>query len=789
MSFKSLIYIVLLLSISFGAVTKQYTFKAPTVNNDIISMRGCHLLTRPFEPQVAVKPVTLLLPEGHEAIAVDVDYAEPVALNGSYYAKPFYPGGVIGHTPPKDLFQRKSAVYTTNEFYPQQEKKSRFYTQYKHGHALLLTSVYPVQVNPVTGTVRYFKKVTVTVETAKKRGPQTAVKTSPFILSQLKLFCDNPEALQNISFSKKGADDYEYLIITTEKLKNSWDTFLAFNKRRGLRSKIVTIEHIKANVSGSSSEDKAKKYVKDQYKEHNVHFVMLGGDDNFNRNNTQTADCIPHKSYSAAFYDYGDQYIVDKDIAADMFYECLDGNMLDDLAWEVYAARFAADNSTELNTIIQKTIKYSEDPNTSGLKKVVLAGEYLWKNVNGGECYGGDCMVYLKGRQTANNFTTEGIPTSWSFTQLFERHNRWTSSDIVRAINNNLHMVHHLGHSNNNKIWKMGNTEVGRCTNTSYFIGYTQGCYPGAYDNRNISFNASINSGHSKPDCIAEEFTVGSKNGAVAFISNCRFGITDNGVASPDGSDGGNTRLQRYFLDALFGKKLHYIAMMHAYSKEISKQAILDDVPGANNVPYWGGLRWAAYNANILGDPALSVWTEAPKTLEPTYALEGQKFTADTKNPYSWVALEGKEGTIVINQLTGEDGKCAIEDKVLSDYIAANQGTKMTVRIKAHNHLPFEGELDLATAIATNFAHQTPITKLIQIPGDALHINYSLTNKGSVSFALYNSKGALVKNIPSRDLDAGSHTLRVNSKGMGQGIYYYRLSINNAPFTGKLILN
>lgn len=750
-------------------------------------MQGCNLQMKPFEPRVAAKPVSLLLPQGHEAIACNVSYSKPITLDGAYFVKPFLPGGVVGHTPPQGLKKRRSSVYAKSEFYPPQTRDARFTTHYKSGHPLFMTSVCPVQVNPVTGQVRYFKNVTVTVQTAVIKGAQPAVKTTPAIISQLRLQIDNPDALAKLPLSQMGADDYEYLIITPDKLKNGWGTFVEFNKRRCLRTKITTIEYIKSNVSGSSTEDKAKKYVKQQYDDHNITFVMLGGDDNFNSNNTQTADCIPHKSYSADFYDYGDQYIVDKDIAADMFYECLDGDMLDDLAWEVYAARFAADNTTELNTIIAKTIKYSEEPNTSAIKKVVLAGEYLWKNVNGGECYGGDCMVYLRGKQTANNFATEGIPTSWSFTELFERHNRWTTTSMVNAINGNLHMIHHLGHSNNTKIWKMSTSDVDRCTNTGYFIGYTQGCYPGAYDNRNISFNASINTGHSRPDCIGEEFTVGDNNGAVAFISNCRFGITDNGEASQDGSDGGNTRLQRYFLDALFGKKIHYIAMMHAYSKEISKQAILDDTPGPNSLPYWGGLRWAAYNANILGDPALSVWTETPQTLEPTYALNGAVFECDTKNSYTWAALEDKDGNIIITQLTGEDGKCKIEDKVLTDYVAANPGTKMKVRIKAHNYLPFEGDLDVPTAISNTLAGFNPIKGIIQTTGNCIAIQYTMPEKGVISIDIFDAKGTLVKRVFKGVRDTGNYSARI-SNNIGSGIYYCSIQVNHNRYVRQFIV-
>ncbi len=358
---------------------------------------------------------------------------------------------------------------------------------------------------------------------------------------------------------------------------------------------------------------------------------------------------------------------------------------------------------------------------------------------------------------------------------------------MINAINDNLHFIHHLGHSNNTMIWKMrvSSGDVDACTNTGYFIGYTQGCHPGAWDNRSISHNGSINSGHSSSDCIAEEFTVGSSHGAIGFISNTRFSLTDNVEASPDGSDGANTRLQRYFLNALFELKLHYIAMMHCYSKEINKQLILDDEPGPDNLPYWGGLRCATYDATLLGDPALSVWTDTPLELKPTYTLDGTVFNCDTKNPYTWVALEDKDSNIIITQLTADDGICKIDDQILTDYITANTGTKMTVRMKAHNHLPFEGELDVQTVIASSPGDMHRLKVTTGVSDMTMMIRYTLTERVPVTISLLNAKEVAVANIVDGIRKPGNHHHTFNTDNISNGMYYCRLQIGSKQCVTK----
>ncbi len=71
---KILISLFLPAIIYSGQVTKNFSFDVPQIKNNVVHMKGCYLSIVPFAPRMAVKPVTLLLPEGQEAVSFEVSF-------------------------------------------------------------------------------------------------------------------------------------------------------------------------------------------------------------------------------------------------------------------------------------------------------------------------------------------------------------------------------------------------------------------------------------------------------------------------------------------------------------------------------------------------------------------------------------------------------------------------------------------------------------------------------------------------------------------------------------------
>ena len=593
------------------------------------------------------------------------------------------------------------------------------------------------------------------------------------------------------STEAKDADDYEYLIVTTDALKDVYGDFIEFNKRRCLRTQVQTIDYIKANMTGVDDADKLRNYIKQEFTDHNIVYVLLGGDDDNNNDND-----IPHRGFRAQCYDnvaLPDNFYQDNNIPADMYYSCLDGDWKDsnqyygepgseDLMWEVYASRFAVDNETELNNMINKTIKYSEDPVVNEVKNCLLTGETPWSSVvPPPPPVGKDYMEQLRGECSANGYTTVGFGTNWNISTLYEVDQPWNKATFISSVRDDkITWINNIGAANYGIVLKNYIPDVNITnytndgTNANFFIIYTQGSYPNGFTENN---------------CIGEQFTAGIPNGAVAFIGNARRGFHDDGSQGSSGTDGSNQRLHRYFHDAIFDKGIHYLAMMNAYSKEVNAQYIME--PDITQRPYPGTMRFVAYGLNVLGDPALSVWTETPQKLQadhPSY-FTGVQFEWDTKKPYTWVALLTQDGVdIITSQLTGEDGKCLIDDNALEDAILSGNYYYLKINVKAHNYLPYQGEIQISNPEINESLVNIFKDSKITIFSRTGTIEYHLTTSGFITISIFNSRGKSVKTIVNENQRAGKHTVTFRSDNVSNGIYYIKFSINDNAVVRKAVI-
>ncbi|MBN2788604.1 MAG: hypothetical protein JXR69_00280 [Candidatus Delongbacteria bacterium] len=609
------IIILLINSILFsGELIFKYNFEKPEVIDRKVFLEDCDRSNIAFSPSLVLKQVRLLLPDGEKAVSYKVSYSKPVIFEEKYDISPVEASGRLSVNPPAGIQGKRSEVYSINEFYPSKINSDRFFTQYKSGHPIFMTIIYPVQYNPVTKDLRYYSDITLTITTESNQKSAKLVRSSKKIESLIKAIVDNPQQVNLSSISVKSETDYDYLIITPDIFTGSFRDFTNFNLRRGLKTTIKSVESILIEMTGNDDQDKIRNYIIQEYTNNNITYVLLAGD----------TDYIPHRGFRSEIMDYGTDYYDETDIPADMYYGCLDGTWQlpassyfgepgsEDLLWEVYVSRFSVGNTTELTNMIQKTIQYSEQPVTGRITNNLLVGELLWEE-GGGEgwvdSYGGDCMDELVDYCDHNSYETTGFDTNWTNSELYDRDlGYWYKTDLFTKIKNeDITWIDHLGHSNNTYNMRMTNSDIKNSnfdndgTSSNPFVIYSQGCYSGAFDNRTTT------PGSYTIDCIGEAFVVFAR-AAVAYIGNSRYGL-----GSPYDTDGSGQRFHRYFHHATFDQDITKIEQMNAYSKEINAPLILEE--DINLGPYFGQCKWIAYCVNVLGDPALDIWTSEPLTM------------------------------------------------------------------------------------------------------------------------------------------------------------------------------
>ncbi len=250
----------------------------------------------------------------------------------------------------------------------------------------------------------------------------------------------------------------------------------------------------------------------------------------------------------------------------------------DDLLAEVYVGRACVDNINDVQNFVNKTITYMDMEDENFQKKIVMAGEDLgWPEA----CrWGRDYLNQLIGKCRKFFYTTQGFPKDkFNIDKLYDYSwpgNDWPKSEIINRINNDVHIINHLGHANQIIDLKMEIPDVGALTNDKPCFIYSQGCVAGGFDYE---------------DCIAEHFTVKTSNGAFAGIWNSRFGW---GPTFSFNTDGISNRYHREFWDAVFSENITSIGKANQDSKEDNLWRLTP-----------GPMRMAYYELNLFGDPSV----------------------------------------------------------------------------------------------------------------------------------------------------------------------------------------
>jgi len=599
---------------------------------------------QPLLPWYAAK---VLLPPGEIIESVEFSGRDIKEITGTFqlqpkqYARPISKGE-------SGVFVKDEEFYQSDSPYPL-SNINKGNTEFWGGHGIGFINYTPFIYHAKSGKISYYQQVTIIIHTKPAEEAKQAMQllnTRSIVQNQIKKFVDNPEAIQSYSQTSERNNDYDMIIITPEQFAEAFDTLVSHYLIRGLKVHVKTKEEILSEMSGQDAQEKIRNYIIQEYAAHGVFYVMLGGD----------VEHIPYRGFycsvqSSTVYE-------DDNIPSDLYYSALDGNWNtdgdskwgeigeDDLLPEIAVARFSFSNTTELNSMLHKTISYQSAPVLGNLAHPLMVGEHLYDNP---QTWGSQYLELLLGYHDDNGYETTGIPEDNTFTKLYEVNANWSSSQLMAEINSGKSFLHHVGHANETYVMKFSNSDI---TNSNfsgangidhqYTNVYTHGCICG-------SFDAS--------DCIAEHM-VKIDNFAAAFVGNSRYGWFNEGQ-----TEGPSAHIHREFIDALYTDSLHRIGAAHMESKYATAPWV-----NASGQHEEGALRWCFYDCNVLGDPAMSIWTAEPWDITVNYptaiAIGENNFQVDISsggNP-----VEGLRAALIMNgelfgtELSDAGGHCVI---------------------------------------------------------------------------------------------------------------------------------
>ncbi|RLF41336.1 MAG: hypothetical protein DRN12_03435 [Thermoplasmata archaeon] len=595
-----------------------YSFNHPTIRRisidnklyEDIKIPGISNSGNPGEPLLPTKSAYILLPPNAEVEEIKIRTLPSIYLGGGHLllpaSQPVPTDERFNIHPPTPL----KSLYSSRHIFP-----NKFYTyigKYNfRGYTILVLALHPVRYLPFTGELFYYPSFTVIVKTSRTNDKPLLYRGLDEDKKEVLKKIDNPGDIylySNLPSDTLSDDQYDMLILTTDKLKNHFKPLKEAHEARGLRTRIKTLSEI--SITKPTPED-IREFLRNEYINHGIKYLLLGGD----------SDVVPAKMLYVSGLDEN-RWFYDTTMPSDLYYACLDGpynyngndkwgepddgeNGKDvDLIAEIYVGRACVDNTDDVDNFALKTVSYmNTDPSGPYLTKVLLAGEYLGDY--GVASWGGNYLDQIVDGSNYDNYTTVGIPSdTYDIIKMYDRDwpdNYWSPEDLINYINQGIHILNHDGHSYYGYNMRLTNSGIEYMENDQYFFDYSIGCMSGGFDNPE---------GY---DCFAETLTVKTPHGAFAAIMNARYGFFWS-----YSTDGDSNRYVREFWDALFGEHIYSIGAANHDSKEDNLYLINRSC-----------MRWVYYETNLFGDPAVTFHIGKPPskpTIDgPTEGKVGEK--------------------------------------------------------------------------------------------------------------------------------------------------------------------
>jgi len=616
MLLRKLFFTILLLAtistiLFAGTIQQTISIATPTIQQvngySRLQLPGSYSMSKVGEPEIPYLGINLLIPDGEEAVSVKVERVGLKTITLNNQLVPQQKPAILSKKAPDFVKPLESAYHL--EAFPISNTRG-LTTNFYCGHPIASLAVSPAIYLPIKNHVTWPTSIRITIETQvsqRSLAAQQFKANTESVIQGLKSYVINPVLIQPEQGRSTNTD---YLIVYDENKLTNWQPLLNYYLQRGYTYQLLPIQSV-TSETGRDTPERLRNRIKSIFQQNHFRYLLLAGDD----------EVIPHRGFNVQIPDANQG---DEDIPADLYYAALDGswdtnndNLFGDAGEtdfvpEMAVGRLSYESDEEIANEINKILHYGQNPVSSEVKKSMMVGEYLWE----GPTWGGDYMDELIGNVNMNGYETTGIPTTWTFSKMYDRdmggEESWDSSDLITMMNQGHNLINHLGHSNTRYNMRL---EYGQVTNSNltnngtnhnFTVIFTQGCYAGSFDNRDTNVGAYIG------DCIAEKF-VSIGNGAAAMIAHSRYGWGTQGS-----TNGASQRLHREFVDALFTEHIPTVGYALQDCKVDNIAFLSEDV-----------IKWVYYETNLLGDPGMMVWTDTPQTVSvqlPTVWYAGQSY-------------------------------------------------------------------------------------------------------------------------------------------------------------------
>lgn len=525
------------------------------------------------------------------------------------------------------------AIYSKAIIYP--TKNILYDCVVKKGFVIANIYVTPFVYDATTKRISIASSMSIQLNLAEKPSVSSA-KIDNTIKNKIKETVINPQEVNSYSLSNdiqlksvtletETGTDKEYLIITNNALKSTFQKLVQWKIRKGVSAEVVTVEDIYSTVSGSTPQMKIKQYLADAWgTKQKLKWVLLGGDDAI----------VPAQGcYVNYFFQYSNA-------PTDLFYACLQGR----LDWNANGNTLIGEFDKETNpdsvnylpdilisrapvrtvidatSFINKTLSYELTPGTNN---------YIGRNLAIGDLL----YDYFNGKSDAHissemMFDSVALDPTTSIGDSFPRIRFYdTGTDFLgnadydvntynmqTQLNTGYHLAHiycHgessvFGYLEDSTLYSVDNALALKNINKSIIV--TGACTTNSFDSKAT---------HPFEPCLSEAFIRNPNGGAIAYWGSSREGW------SAEGGYGASLRYDEYFLKKLYSNSLNYDDHTLGYIASEAKEAAFQRPIGAN--------RFLLYCINVMGDPELPIYTATPSSFSSaTVTKSGDTVTVNS---------------------------------------------------------------------------------------------------------------------------------------------------------------
>ncbi len=375
---------------------------------------------------------------------------------------------------------------------------------------------------------------------------------------------------------------YEYLIITNNLLKESYQKLADWKSLKGIRAKVLTIEEIDSLYSDNSIQDKIKRAIQNYYNGEygGLKYVLLGGDENV----------IPVHLTCVNIHGYNNNTV------SDLFYACLDNlgwtnnvnvgseniNNNIDITADVVVSRLCTDSKYNTDVLVNRIIKYESAPDTTYWEdKILMTG--VIDTIN----------LYKQGEFTYNNY----IAPYWHGTQtrLYDNFTDFHGCENYDVTPGN--MIKELDKGYTFANWDFHGDSISLILeNNLNFYYYDANMVNNKKNTIILTSACSTNAFNKTPVGLSENFMKSVKSGILGYIGS-----------SVEGFAGPSFFFNQLLIESLLKSDNQQLGDAFFYAKSIFSY-MWDKTTNARNT-----YRWLYYSINFLGDPEMPIYLSCPK--------------------------------------------------------------------------------------------------------------------------------------------------------------------------------